>query len=545
MALVSERNARNDTSGNRSAPLVNVLRERPLPAPARLLGYAWLISRYDLRLPLPPRLAAASGHHRPRETETGWLLLPERHAPAEDTLAAHLTIALKWEGVNLAVLDALFRTVPDEDVAATVRATPTGAYARRAWFLHEWLTGRVLDIPDLGKVRAVDAVDPDQQIALEDGVISARHRVRDNLPGTRAFCPMVRRSPAIMSWQAKALGARARRVVGRTHPDLLARAAAFLLLSDSRASYRIEGERPSRDRTQRWATAIARAGVTTLSIAALEELQRQVVGDDRFVKLGLRQEGGFVGEHDRHTQEPLPDHISARWEDLPTLLDGLAAYDERAGRGALDAVVAAAAVAFGFVYIHPFEDGNGRIHRWLIHHVLAASKFTPSSVVFPVSAVILRELTDYRHVLESYSRALLPCIAWRPTPGGNVEVLNDTAPWYRYFDATAHAEFLYRCVETTVELDLPYEVAYLAAYDRFAGSVEEIVDMPARTVDLLHRFLRQNGGHLSRRAREREFAALSDGEVARVETLYADFIAALPMHPPTPDDPHPDPESEG
>ncbi|HIP51694.1 MAG TPA: hypothetical protein EYG94_06355 [Campylobacterales bacterium] len=28
-------------------------------------------------------------------------------------------------------------------------------------------------------------------------------------------------------------------------------------------------------------------------------------------------------------------------------------------------------IAFSFVYIHPLEDGNGRIHRYLIHHVLA------------------------------------------------------------------------------------------------------------------------------------------------------------------------------
>jgi Fic family protein len=37
----------------------------------------------------------------------------------------------------------------------------------------------------------------------------------------------------------------------------------------------------------------------------------------------------------------------------------------------------AAATAFGFVYVHPFQDGNGRIHRCLVHHVLAERKFTP------------------------------------------------------------------------------------------------------------------------------------------------------------------------
>jgi len=45
----------------------------------------------------------------------------------------------------------------------------------------------------------------------------------------------------------------------------------------------------------------------------------------------------------------------------------------------------------GFVLIHPFEDGNGRIHRFLIHHVLARRGFTPQGLLFPVSAVMLHD----------------------------------------------------------------------------------------------------------------------------------------------------------
>jgi len=137
-----------------------------------------------------------------------------------------------------------------------------------------------------------------------------------------------------------------------------------------------------------------------------------------------------------------------------------------------------------------------------------------------VSAAILRNLSRYRRVLESYARPLLSCIDWETTEHRNVRVLNDTADHYRFFDATAQAEFLYDCVRETVVHDLPEEVEYLEAYDRFVGRVQRLVDMPADTVDLLHRFLRQNDGSLSERARTGEFAALTPEEVREIEWIH-------------------------
>jgi Fic family protein len=199
--------------------------------------------------------------------------------------------------------------------------------------------------------------------------------------------------------------------------DLLARTAAFLLLKDSRSSFEIEGERPPQDRIQRWGRAIGQAGRRPIDLEELLRLQRLVIGDARFVRLGLRHEGGFVGEHDRDTGMPLPDHISARDEDLPSLMEGLIAFDRNAALH-LDPVLAATALAFGFVYIHPFDDGNGRLHRYLIHHILAERGFNPPGMVFPVSAAILDRIDDYRRTLESYSTRLLPLIRWEQTVRG-------------------------------------------------------------------------------------------------------------------------------
>jgi hypothetical protein len=513
-------------TSDRISQTVSDFRGMPLPEPGRIAGYAALMEMFGLRLPIPVRLAAIAMRHHPVSTGS-WLMLTPRHAPA-DTLAGHLAFALKWEGIDLAVLAALFRQVPPGEIATIVRRTPTGAGARRLWFLHEWLTGSTLDIPDPGKVRAVPVVDADRQLTLAGASASKRHRVIDNLPGTRAFCPMVRATAALRAASAMQLDRRAREVIGATPRDLVARAASFLLLSDSRASFAIEGERPSADRATRWAQAIAQAGARPIDVTELERLQRLVIPDDRFVRLGLRDAGGFVGSHDRESGMPLPEHVSARAEDLEGLLAGIAAYDARIARHGFDPIAAAAAIAFGFVYVHPFEDGNGRLHRWLIHHVLASAGFNPPGLVFPVSAVILKRIAEYRAVLESYSQRLLPCIEWQPTPRGNVEVTNETADWYRYFDATRHAEFLYACVEQTIAGDLPREVRFLAAFDRFTAGVKQRLDMPDRTIELLRAFLEQNDGRLSRRARDVEFARLSDDESAWIESIYRDCFPPDP-----------------
>jgi hypothetical protein len=497
---------------------VNNFRGMSLPEAGTLVGYAALIEQLDLQVPLPSRLSAISKRHHPRSTED-WQLFTPRHAP-EDTLGGQIQFALKWEGVQLGVLAALFRAVAAEDIAAIIRKTPTGAYTRRLWFLYEWLTGQMLPLPALGKVRAVPVVDPELQFALAEGTMVARQKVIDNLPGAPAFCPMVHRTEKLDQYAKQDLSRRAREVAGSAHPDIIARAAAFLLLSDSKASFSIEGERPPAQRIARWGQAIGEAGAVTLTLVELERLQKIVVGDPRFVRLGLRAEEGFIGTHDRGTQEPLPEHISARAQDLPGLLEGVIAFKHRAINGKLDPVATAAAVAFGFVYMHPFEDGNGRLHRWLMHHVLARAGFNPPGLVFPVSAAILRRVEDYRRVLQSYSRPLLDLIEWRPTPAGNVEVLNETVDFYRYFDATRHAEFLYECVDQTVQHDLVDEVRFLRAYDAFVSRVGTLVDMPHGKMELLWQFLHQNQGKLSTRARTGEFAPLTDVEVGQVEQFY-------------------------
>jgi Fic family protein len=507
---------------NRFSPFVSNFHGMALPETGMALaGYSALIAFYDLRVPLPDRLAVISTKHRRYETDR-WAVFTVKHAP-ENTLAGHLTFALKNEGVDLGVLNALFRLIKPQEIEALIKNEPTGQYSRRIWFFYEWLTERTLDIPDVTTGNYVEAVDSTLQYAGLS-TPSKRHRVRNNLSGTRNFCPLIRRTEKLETLIAAKLDEKAKDSLGTVHPDILARAAAFLLLKDSKASYAIEGERPAYTRAERWGRAIGQAGQQKLTSEELLRLQEIVIGDKRFTKMGWRKEGGFVGVHDRVTNVPIPDHISARWQDVGALIEGLMATDVRLSESDYDPVLAAALIAFGFVFIHPFEDGNGRIHRYLIHHVLAEKGFAPKGIVFPVSAAILERLDEYRRTLEAYSKPRLDLVEWEATNRGNVEVLNETIDLYRYFDATGQAEFLYDCVRQTVEKTLPEEVAYLSRHDEMLSFIDEHFDMPDKLSENLVAFLRQGNGKLSKRAREKEFQKLTKKEVAMLEEKFAEIF---------------------
>jgi hypothetical protein len=384
-------------------------------------------------------------------------------------------------------------------------------------------------LPDAQIVAAIDILDPELYFTAKPR-LSRRHRVRDNLLGTNRFCPVIRRTKALVDFINLAFAEKARETVGRTSGHLVARAASFLLLADSGASFEIEGERPPRNRLERWGRAIMQAGRNKLSLDEIIRLHSVLIEETRFTHIGLRPDGVFLGERD-HNGDPRPEFIGARPTDLPDLIHGLLDANERMGDSGLDPVLQAAATAFGFVYVHPLQDGNGRLHRCLIHHVLAERKFAPPGMIFPVSSVMLDRIDDYRTTLQAHSGPLMPFIEWRPTPERNVEVLNDTADLYRYFDCTQAAQFLYSCVQRTVDLDLPREIDYLRRHDEALRRIMDTVEMPDRLADNLLMFIRQNGGTLSKNRRQNEFKALDDKEVAQLEEIVRDAFAGYDETP--------------
>ncbi len=479
------------------------------------IGQAWLRHELNLKVP-PPEVESyiVAGARRTRMRGPRIEELYPRQYATDGSLVSHLRFALRHEAFDLGVLVAALKAIDPAELEAWVRAEPTGAFSRRAWFFYEMFTGRKLDLEDVRFGNYVMALDPKRHLVAERRN-SPRHRVADNLLGGPGMCPTIRRTPRLMEQIDRRVDESARVLIERHDPLTLARAANYLYTKETRSSFALEGETVNASRTERFIAALRAApDFDPADKTALIRLQGEIV-DPRYAATDWRNLQNFVGQTVRGFREEV-HFVWPRPEDVPGLMDAWMSLTRRVVEGGVDTVVAAAVSAFSFVFIHPFEDGNGRIHRFLLHHVLAKRGYSPPAVLFPVSAAILRDRRSYDDVLQTFSRPILEFIQWHWTAEREIVVGNETADLYRYYDATVFAEYLYDRVADTVRRDLEEELEFIAVFDRAFEAVREIVDMPDRRASLFVRLCMQNGGRLSAAKRPR-FSELDDAEVAAME----------------------------
>lgn len=510
------------------------------PANTVLAGYAALITALRLPVPMPKTVSVISeGRHRSdlgknHALKDGFAVF-ERNYAVDPDFGSHLGFALRHERLDLLALKRIFLAVPPQEVTDFVAAAPRTAFRRQAWFFYEWLTGRRIEPVGPGDQLGpyVDAIDATQW-HVGPAVRSPRHRVVNNLPGTPAFCPMMPRSVPLVDDLAEAATARLSKIAGGAGERQLWRLRQRLLLKDSKSTFLIEKEIPTPGMTQNWANELAKAGSDPLDLAFIVRLQTLLMSERRHVTPGLRRDGVFLGEHVDGV--PVPVWIGARPEDLPDLMDGLLETDRRMAEGGMHPLVQAATTAFGMVLIHPLEDGNGRLHRYLLQQVLGRRGIKPLGITLPISKAIWSDLDGYIEALESCQNDRFDQIQWRATGNGNVEVINDTADLYRFFDPSAHVRFLSKCIDRVLERDIPDELVEMDRRDRVVKRVREILDMPERLVDRFVQFTLQNDGTLSKSKRKKDFPDLTDADVQAMQNLVREIfeIDAPSIDPPTP-----------
>ncbi|MDH0735089.1 Fic family protein [Achromobacter spanius] len=475
------------------------------------IGLKALEARFGITSAQPLRVTSLVGTVRAtRESPQGIEnQYPAVYRPA-DTFAGHFEFGLKYEEIHLEFFARLFTASGPQPLEEWCRAEPFGQYARRAGFFYEWLTGQQLDVPDLAGGAYVDAISDDAYVTRTKAARDRRWRINNNLPGTPAFCPIIRRSQVLtQALQFNPLEALTEldRQFGE---DVLRRAVVWLKLKESRASFQIEHEADQTDRVKRFAHVMGEhCGKLDepLGIDGLIVLQKDILGAAA-LRLGVRESPVFVGQ--ATMREDIVHYIGPHFSVLDEMLTGLQAFEQMT-RGR-ESLARAAAIAFGFVYLHPMSDGNGRIHRFLINDTLLRDEAIPAGVILPVSATItsVREFGHgYDRVLDVFSSPFMrrydsayhfgKMVEYEDGVRSNFvfDAYDDANSAWRYPDLTEHAIYTAQLVAHTIHHEMADEARVLVRFELAQQRIKDVLEMPDADAVRIIRSVKEYGWRIS------------------------------------------------
>ncbi len=443
-----------------------------------------------------------------------------KYAPAEATAMHHLEFSLKYDDLNLDFLQAVFRNISGKEVEEYIEKSPSGKYTRRIGFLYEFLTLKQLHIKRDISGNYINLLDSDRYVTTQ-GIKVPRWRINNNMLGGLEFCPIVRRKKELSDLLALDIKDKINRLKTRYSPEIFRRATQYLYKKETKSSFEIEKEQPSEARIGRFIRLLEEAGSAPpdkmISGARMIQLQNAIV-DPRFAATGYRDFQNFVGQTLPNYQQYI-HYICPPPAYVLSLMTGL--QQTAAVTSGIDPVIRAALISFAFVFIYPFEDGNGRIHRFLIHDTLAQDELVPENMIIPISAHMLNHMKEYDTILEKYSKPLMQRITYTQKDNEGITVTNQemVEGYYRYPDLTEQVIYLLKTVHATLDEDMPQELLFLQRYDEARLELQRIVDMPDKDINWMLIFLHQNNGVFPKRRRE-QFSKLSDAEIARMQAAY-------------------------
>lgn len=435
-----------------------------------------------------------------------------------NSICAHLEFALKYDGTNFMILSQIFEKISEQELIHYIQSKRTGKYTRRIWFFYEFLTGKTLALSSLQSGNYIQALEDKDYYTVNNGEKVSRYRIVNNLLGIREFCPIVRKTKVIIDFENENLHTKCLNLVANHTEIMLKRVIHYLYKKETKSSFTIENVKPNPSRIEKF--------IALLELAEQEDfctkenliaLQNAIV-DSRFINNNYRKNQNYVGESIGLGRERI-HFICPKPEDIKNLMSGLLDVHKKMMKGEVNPVIHAAIIAFGFVFLHPFEDGNGRIHRFLIHNILSKQNFVPQGIMFPVSAVMLKEQLTYDTALELFSKAILPYIEYDLDEIGTMEVQNTTKYLYAYMDITSQSECLFQFIKKTIEVELVEEFSFLQSYDKTKKSIQEVIDIPDRLIDLFIQVCLRNNGTLSLNKKEKYFSFLRTDEIIAMEDV--------------------------
>lgn len=430
----------------------------------------------------------------------------------------HIEFALKHEGLNLAIFEYLFDVIDKIDLHQYVATKPNGKYNRIVWFLYEWLTENKLDLPDVDTRIYVELLDS-KDYYTGNPINYKRYAIKENLLGNKKFCPFIRKTDILYHYENLNLKDKVKNTIDKYDQNIIKRASSYLYYKETKSSNEIEREKPSQAKLAKFINILENIeSLDDLSKMLLIEIQNTIV-ETRFTLKDYRTWQNYVGEAISFDYQKI-HYVSPKGDDVESLMQGLLDCSNRMQNSNLPSILIAAVVSFGFVFIHPFEDGNGRIHRFLIHYILSKTNFAPKNIIFPVSSTMLNNIEKYDECLESFSKPLISLIDYELDDDARMTVLGETKNYYKFIDMTKIAEYLYTCIIDTIEISFVEELEFIIKFDKSKKEIVEIVEMPDKDITLFIRLCKQNNGRLAKNKRKTLFHLLTDDEVVKLETVF-------------------------
>ena len=487
------------------------------------VGYAWLLHHLSLTAFGIERPARVRPVTRVMAAE-GLLAVPAHVAPAEGDVLDHLLFALKHEGPNLQVLCQAMPHVPPKRLRAAIEQTPNGRYVRVLAHLWESFMGRRLVEQPPVTGRYVDVFAPDRYVtgpAQRD----PRWRVNFNGLGTSRYCATVRRTPDIERGMAANVLARTDAFLQRLGPALLDRALEWAYLHETEDSYAIEHEKPSEDKARAFVQLLRMAHeARPLTEDYLAELQSATVTNPLDKAVQFRTEQNWLRGPGRGAAGVT--YVPPWPALLPALMEEWMRFANEAPRH-VDPIVAASVASFGFVFLHPFMDGNGRLSRFLFHQALCASGRLAKGQLLPVSVAMKRHEAQYLAVLQSYSRPARERVqvTWIDEGDYRFEFKTDEAI-FRYWDATRCVEFGFQMAEQALDVELKQETSFLARFDAVTRRVDAQIDIRNNDLATLTIICLDAGGVISNKKRKRFAERVPASAFDLVEAAVRDVLSA-------------------
>ena len=485
-------------------------------------GYAYLVKHTPVQAPMPSTVVEIRGVTR-KEEAPGRIMVPAKTAPEDGDILGHIVFALRYESINLQVLSQALPMVAEPEIREHFDDSPNSRYLRIACYLWEYFSGSTIQRRDERLRQNFTRIFDPEAYHTGPAQVNYRWRVIFNGIGSLDYCATVRRTDKLESLLQKNLLRKASEFTRQLPEDILNRTLSWAYLSETRDSFAIEKDSADHTRAGRFVRILEQAheGIE-IGEDFLCDLQKTVINNQFLKATSYRNEQNFLGSAQRGVlgiSYVPPDHSLAR-----ELMDHICNLANNPPPE-VDPVVLAGVVSFGFVFIHPFMDGNGRLSRFLFHQVLCRAGALKDGLILPVSTVLYQNEREYVATLKQYS-SVIPQF-WKVTEieddQFDFNFLGDSAI-YRYWDATAACEFLAACSETAIEQHLKEETVYLDRYDAIYRRIDKSFDVAAKDLALLVRLCMEQKGRISNNRRKQYQYQVPQEVFDALEQVYAEVV---------------------